>query len=359
MAALEAMTRLRHAMGAHMTASTSVRYRPILRSLALAGLSAMLTLPTGCSKPEQAKQAATGQAAEASPLPVAAETFRLLGAAALLKGLQGYGTPETNLRFKALADDFIATPDWQAGWQLFLSTAITAVARADSARPLVGYYHPASDTMLLTAWQKQGDGTWRVASVDVLPGTLVRGAKPPFNLGRTWQQQTVYPPEALAQLTAQTMQAFSGSFTAGDADPLAALPADMRQGLPTLAAVPFAQFRAELIPLYTQQPDSQAILALWTELRGSAESGKTARTGDIAQSVAALGKLSPKVRASLTPVAFISAEQTQVLMLTSQVNPNLTVALQAERNGTEADPRRLDLISYQAFAEAAAKGGTQ
>ena len=353
------MTRLRHAMGAQMTASTTVRYRPILHSLALAGLSAMLSLPTGCSKPEQAKQAATGQAAEASPLPVAAETFRLLGAAALLKGLQGYGTPETNLRFKALADDFIATPDWQAGWQLFLSTAITAVARGDSDRPLVGYYHPASDTLLLTAWQKQGDGSWRIASADVLPGALVRGAKPPLNLGRAWQQQTVYPPEALGQITAQTVQAFTGSFTTGSADPLAGLTPDVREGLPTLAAVPFAQFRAELIPLYAQEPDSQAILTLWNELRGAAESGQTTRTGDIAQSVAALGKLSPKLRASLTPVAFISAEQTQVLMLTSQLNPNLSVALQAERNGTEADPRRLDLISYQAFAEASARGGTQ
>lgn len=342
-----------------MTASTIIRYRPFLHGLALAGLSAILILPSACSRPEQAKQAATGKSAEAAPLSAAAEGFRRLGSAALLKGLQGYGTPEVNLRFKTLADDFIATPDWQAGWQLFLSTAITAAARAGSARPLVGYYHPASDTMLLTAWQRQGDGAWRIASVDVLPGTVVRGAKPPFNLGRVWQQQTVYPPEALAQLTAQTMQAFTGSFTAGDADPLAALPAEVRQGLPTLAAVPFAQFRAELIPLYAQQPDSQAILALWAELRGSAESGKTARTGDIAQSVTALGKLSPRVRASLTPVAFISAEQTQVLMLTSQLNPNLSVALQAERNGTEADPRRLDLISYQAFAEASAKGGAQ
>lgn len=342
-----------------MTASTITRYRPVLHALALAGLTITLGLPAGCSKAEQAKQAVTGKSAEATPLPVAAESFRRFGAAALLRGLQAYGTPESNLRFKALGEDFIATPDWQAGWQLFLSTAITAVAQGDSDRPLVGYYHPASDIMLLTGWQKQGDGSWRIASADVLPGAMVRGAKPPLNLGRAWQQQTVYPPEALGQITAQTVQAFSGSFTAGSADPLAGLAPDLREGLPTLAAVPFAQFRAELIPVYAQEPDSQAILALWNELRGAAETGQTTRTGEIAQSVAALGKLSPKLRGSLTPVAFISAEQTQVLILTSQLSPNLSVALQAERNGTEADPRRLDLISYQAFAEAGAKGGTQ
>lgn len=342
-----------------MTASTTLRHHPIRRGLTLIGLAAALALPTGCSKVQQAQQAATGTSAEATPLPVAAESFRLLGATGLLKGLQGYGTPEINLRLKALGDQFVSTGDWQQGWQLFLATAIPAVARADSDRPLVGYYHPASDTLLLTGWQKQADGTWRIASADVVPGTIVRGAKPPYNLGRPWQQQTSYPPEALAQSTAQTVQAYTTTFTAGTGDPLAALPQPVRVALPSMAAIPFEQFRTELVPIYANEPDAQGILALWGEIRASSESGKTERTGDLAQTIAALGKLPPKVRASFTPVAFLSAEQTQVLVLTSQLRPNLSVAIQAERNGSTLDPRRFDLISYQAFAEAMPKGAVQ
>lgn len=332
--------------------------RIFLRPLAATAMAITLLLPSGCSKVEQARQTASASTETAS-VAVQAESFRLLGAVGLLKGLQAYGTPPANLRFKALGEKFVTTPDWQTGWQLFLSTALTTVARGDSAQPLVGYYHPASDTMLLTTWQKQGDGGWKIIAADILPGAMVRGARPPYSLARSWQQQDLYPPEALGQITAQTLRDFAAGFTQGGGDPLAGLPAPVREALPAMAAVPFEAFRTELVPLYGNEPDAHAIMALWSEVLGSAATGKTQRSGDFAQSIAALGKLDPKLRASLTPVAFLSAEQTQIVLFTSQLRPNLTVALQAERNGTDADPRRLDLMTYRAFVEAAAKGGVQ
>lgn len=319
----------------------------------------MLALLAGCSKVEEARQAVSAPASSAAgELHVQAETFRVLGTIGLLRGLQAYGTPEANLRMKALGGQFFTTPGWETSWQLFLSTALTNVVRAEGESPLVGYYHPYSDTMLLTGWKKQPDGRWRIVSADVLPGAVVRGAPPPWSLARSWKGLDLYPPEALAQVTTATTSAFAQGFAASG-DPLARVPANAREGLAAMAAVPFEDFRSEVAPLYAGGSDTAGILRLWGEVREAAITGKSAYTGDIAEAIAALSKLNVKVRDSATPVAYVATDKAEVLMLASQLEPGLVIVLKANRTPTGAQLVRLDLLSFRRFAEAATKGGTQ
>ncbi|MBK9011145.1 hypothetical protein [Novosphingobium sp.] len=329
------------------------------RQLGLACCAALLFLPAACSQGEQAQQAATAPGAAApGALHIQAETFRALATIGLLKGLQAYGTPEANLRIKELGGEFFTTPGWEGNWQLFLSTALTTVARGDGDAPLVGYYHPASDTMLLTGWKQQADGRWRIVSAEVLPGAVVRGSPPPWSLARKWKSLDLYPPEALARTTAETIAAFTAAF-GGSGDPLAAIPSETRAGLATLAAVPFEDFQAEIAPVYATDGKSADIVRLWGEVRDEALTGKTARGGDLAQGVAALARLNVKVRDSATPVAYVATDKAEVLMLASQLEPGLAIALKTDKTSGSAQLVRLDVVSYRAFGEAASKGGEQ
>lgn len=338
------------AMTESYTARRSGRW---LRPLVHACAAAALILPAACSQDKQPdKPAGSGQAASTAPseLLVRAEAFRLLGTLAMLRGLGAYGTPEANLKFKALAGQFFTTPDWEANWQLFLSTAIPFAARTDQAAPLIGYYHPASDTMLLTGWQRQSDG-WRIVSAEVLPGAVVRGEAQPWSLARKWQLRDSYPPEALAAQTTETARVFAKRF-GGSEDPLAALDPRHREGLAALAAVPFEDFRVEVSPLYRADSPGAGMVALWGALREEATAGKTARTGDVAQTLKALGKITPKVRDSATPVAYLASDKAEVLMLASQIDPNLVIMVQATRTPQGPELRRLDLMKFSDFAAA-------
>lgn len=333
----------------HLALRSARCFRPLVHACA----AAALILPSACSQDKQADQpAASGQAASTAPseLLVRAEAFRLLGTLALLRGLGAYGTPEANLKFKALAGQFFTTPDWEANWQLFLSTAIPFAARADQAAPLIGYYHPASDTMLLTGWQRQADG-WRIVSAEVLPGAVVRGEPQPWSLARKWQLRDSYPPEALAALTTVTARAFATRFGASE-DPLAALDPRHRTGLAALAAVPFEDFRVEVSPLYRGDSPGAGMVALWGTLREEAVTGTTSRTGDVAQTIRALGKISPKVRDSASPIAYLASDKAEVLMLASQIDPNLVITVQAFRTPQGPELRRLDLMRLSDFAAA-------
>ena len=134
-----------------------MRHGPGLKTaLYCALLAGAALLPAGCSK---VKEAVSGSAAQ-SPVAVygEAETFRLMATADPLRALAVYGTPEANLRFAALGDAMFPDGDWRGNWQLFLSTALPNVGKAADGTPLVGFYHPWSDTMLLTRWSKGGDG---------------------------------------------------------------------------------------------------------------------------------------------------------------------------------------------------------
>lgn len=327
-----------------------MRHRAGLRSaLFYAMLAAVAVVPQGCSK---VQQAVTGTAAQ-SPVELygEAETFRLLATADLLRGLAAHGTPAANLRFAALGQEAFAEGDWQGNWRLFLSTALPNVGKAADGTPLVGYYHPWSDTMLLTRWSKGADGKLRIAALDVMPGAAVRGKTGDYVLGRAWQQGEVFAPEAVARLTAETARAFERN-----PDPLAGLDAETKSLLPVMAGLAFQDYRGEVDPLFASGNQAGAAIALWIEARDSAISGKTARTGAVADAIHVLGKLDPRTRDSLTPVSYLATDKGALLLLASQVQPNLFVVLQTGGPGGKDDLRRLDVLSFQSFYDAAAKG---
>lgn len=326
-----------------------MRHGPGLKTaLYCALLAGAALLPAGCSK---VKEAVSGSAAQ-SPVAVygEAETFRLMATADPLRALAVYGTPEANLRFAALGDAMFPDGDWRGNWQLFLSTALPNVGKAADGTPLVGFYHPWSDTMLLTRWSKGGDGKLQIVAADAMPGVTVRGKTGDFTLGRAWQRGEVFAPEAVARLTAETALAFERQN-----DPLAGIDAETAALLPAMAGTAFVDYRGEVDPLFASGNAAGEAITIWIEARDGAVAGRTMGEGAIAEGVAAIGKLDPRVRDSLTPVSYLATEKSALLMLASKVQPNLFVVLQTDETDSGPDLRRLNLVSFQSFYDAARK----
>lgn len=311
-------------------------------------LAAVAVVPQGCSK---VQQAVTGNSAQ-DPVRLfgEAETFRLMATADLLRALAVYGTPQANLRFAALGDAMFPDGDWQGNWRLFLSTALPNIGKAADGTPLVGYYHPWSDTMLLTRWSRGSDGKLTIVAVDAMPGVTVRGKTGDFTLGRAWQRGEVFAPEAVARLTAETALAFERAN-----DPLAGIDAETAALLPAMAGTAFVDYRGEVDPLFASGNTAGEAITIWIEARDGAIAGKTLGEGAIAEGVAMIGKLDPRVRDSLTPVSYLATDKSALLMLASKLQPNLFVVLQTEETESGPDLRRLNLVSFQSFYDAARK----
>lgn len=338
-----------------------LRQSPFARALLYGCAAAVMVVPQGCKQARQLVGTAVDQPASAEAgVKLSAESFRILATADVLKGLSTYSTPAANLRFAALGQQMFPQIDWQDGWQLFLSTSLSRVVRADGNSALVAYYHPWSDVLLLTGWRKGEDGKLRVASVDVMLGSVVRGAKPPLSLARAWQTGETFGPEAIATITAQTTQALKAGFAKEGPNPFTRLDGRLRNGMAVLCAVPFDDFRREIMPLFAKDRNNLPILAAWKEVRTSAQSGKTARSGEAGDTIRALHQLDPRLRYSAFPVAYLAGDKASLLIMSPRLDTELLIVLQTTRDAAgNSDIRRVDLLAFESFERAAAKGGSQ
>lgn len=325
-------------------------------------LALVATLPA-CSKPagDGAKGAATTAAAAPQELDFTgrAEAFRLESARDPLMALRLFSTPPANLRMTEIGGEAFLGMDQIASWRMFFTTALGRVARQSDDAALVGYYHPWSDTMLVTRWARAEDGTLKLAGADMVPGQVIRGAKPPFSAAPGWQGDKVFAPESLARTTAQTMRAFAADFGGANADPLAALDPKLKASLPLLAALPLQGWRDGLAPLYAGKAGDGAATAQWLALRAEAESGKIVQTGEIGDSLRLLGALDARLRASFVPVIQLRTDKAELLMLSAQIRPQIVAYVQIDRSSGTPKLRQFALIDLADFTEALTRGDVQ
>lgn len=320
----------------------------------------MLLMPNlqGCSKEQGSATAIGSNLGKKAALAWRgdAESFRLMASVDLLRALQKHGSPDANLRFSSLGKEISSSMDWRSTWELLLSVSLPNIVQANSESALIGYYHPWSDLMLLTKWRKVSSDQSQIESVDVVPGSFVRGEAQTDIVGRNWQRGDLFAPEAVGQLAVRTVRAFETRFSDPANDPLAKADALEKAVKTELASIAFADFRGEVVRLYGEQGGQPAIMWLWQGLRDEAKSGQSVRQGSIGDSVRSIGKLDSKIQASFVPVSYLATEKAELLMLASTIQPNLYVVVQTGGTVGKDDLRRVDLLSFQSFYTDAGKG---
>ncbi len=263
--------------------------------------------------------------------------------------LKRFGSPAANLQLSASGDALSPSLGWRAAWEVFLSTALPQVVRAQSDSALIGYYHPWSDVMLLTGWKRSADGQSHIETAHLVPGSTIRGSAQVEAIPRRWQQGETFAPEGVGQLTAQTAKAFEARFGDANADPLIPMSAEDKDSLAGFAGLSFADFCLETMAAHGDGQGLPAVMWLWSGLRDEAQGGPAVRSDSIGEGLNAIGKLDPKVRASFTPVSYLTTDKAELLMLASTLQPNLFVLVQTGGSEGRDSLRRVSLLSFQAF----------
>lgn len=321
------------------------------------GVLAMAILPVACSKGQtETNKTGSKSVAEAKDdLRIKAEAFRRQAAVNPLSALRAFSTPQANLRFAALGQEFFTGSDADANWQLFFSTSLGRTLRENSNDAVSGFYHPWSDTMLIAHWGVEG-GQKRIIGFDVIPGQVIRGVQPPYSAARVWQTMEGFAPENVARLSAQTMQAFEHTYGTAGSDFLAGLDPKLKGALTLLAALPFEDFRNELAPLFAGGNSRFPSASLWVDLNKEATSGSTERTGDIGDNVKILAALDPRLRASFTPVSYLKTDKGELLIVAAQLRPQTFAFIQTNAGGAEAQLKQFTLLDFFDFEEGLSKG---
>ena len=320
--------------------------------VATAAALMLLAVPACSGGGSSQSGAPTSDSAKAEQkLAIAAESFRQMGSTDLLLAFKAYSTPDANVRFAELARLFLPGEDWQTNYPVFLSSALTNIIDGSPEAPVVGYYHPWSDVMLITEWAKDGD-SYRIAKVDILPGAFVRGTPQQMTAQPAWMLREAYAPQAVAEVTAQTITAFRSSYAKGGKGPMAAVPADLRIGMPAAAGASFDQFRYQIAPIFADMPATRRLMRDWLFVQAEAASGTTKRDGRVGDGVKVLATLDPAIRKSFTPVAFIDGEAAQVMILVSKLEPGITVTLRATKKDGKATLDRVDVMGLASVMNA-------
>lgn len=342
---------------------TKTAHRNSLLRSAVVALSALsLFGVSGCagSEDDAAPEAPTQAVTSENQLAVQADAFRLIASNDVLRALQIYGTANANLRLEELGKEFVSDENWQGNFQLFLSTAVTAIVKNGNEAGTVGFYNPWCDVAMLVDWKKadRSEG-FKIADIDILPGAYIRGKPDQMAAFPEWMEQDVYAPQAVAEVTARTIIALRNTYEGNGEGPLKLLDPEMRELMPLAASTPFDVFKTTLAPVYAEEPSTRKLVREWLLIQGDALDGKSDRDGRIGAGIELLAKLPIPVRNSFTPVAFVEADAGQVLILVSKADPGILATLQASGIGDQGNLERFDVVALKPVIAAFEEGADE
>ncbi len=287
------------------------------------------------------------------------ESFRLAAREDMLAASLVFMTPQALETFRPVRD-FLA-----GAWRPFFSTAVYTVCYQGAAEPLVLFYHPWSDTALITQWREENQQL-RITDLELVQGGLLRDPRNPILQPEPyWRRIERPPPLAVTRAVRETLVAFRTLFAP-------AAPGQWRNALPALAdrsmldACQLVSARALLettllqFQSYSNEPKYGALRrSVDRTLRDAASGRLPALYSHESETPAATRTLlrswSPDQWRQLGFCSALLGEQESYVFLGAPENPGqfLCLYLRAEQRG----PRlvRLDLMSHEAYSRLAAE----
>jgi len=231
------------------------------------------------------------------------------------------------------------TADAPVGWAFFFNTSIVAGAPEQKGLRPVLFYHPWADMGLVTLWK----GPETLVDLEVVPGSVLRGEKPPYG-SPGWVRQEAYGPHGVGYTTARTIQAFERGVTGGT---------DLRKlgsGGPDALRVGCGAQMAQVVRALTtfSQPMDNPIRLAYIRLMAGGRASITRASGTPEASAEALRALPDSAWAAFKPTVMVDSGAKVLVMAHSGSNPDLFLGVVFRREGGALVPERLDLLSFNA-----------
>lgn len=146
-----------------------------------------------------------------SSIMVASTQFKEIAskdyASALLTLSKDEGMKKLHIIDKALWEAKIS----QIGWDLFFTSSIRIYNKNLAMYPLVGFYNPFSDVLLITVWKEAKEG-YRIVDAEMLMGDLLRGTTKGVSNVPFWRRDKQHPLSTLGISVALSVVAFEEIF---------------------------------------------------------------------------------------------------------------------------------------------------
>ncbi len=238
------------------------------------------------------------------------------------------------------------TVEPEAGWAYFFRTCVVSGGPRTGNRQAVLFYHPWSDTALLTQWKDQK----QLINMEMVPGEALRkGGARPYGGTLGWTCLNAYAPPAVGMVTAQTLKAFEKTFAAGTtldaALPWLAKP-QAREACRVASSLQFAQV-VKSLATFSASYDQPARIAL-IRLLAQGDAAIAKAPGTPPESAKALRDLPGKAWSGFQPTALVDTDSRVLVMAHHRESPDLFLGVVFRREGADLVPERMDLLSFNA-----------
>jgi hypothetical protein len=297
-----------------------------------------------------------------TPLMYSADRFKEVASTDYVKALLTF-TTESGMQQMDLIDSILYENEQsQLSWMLFFNSAVHIIGGKAGDFPLIGYYNPYSDTLLITAWVKV-DGLYKIVDAEMIMGDWVRDRSEALDYTPQWLREPRHRPAELGLSLARTMLAFERVF--GNAEIK-----DWRSHLKILKspkllldinypAVAVMTNNHLLNVLGFSNPErSDHRLHSCNRLTGEhvtlAISGDIGRTLSMADSTLSdtaqtLKSIPSEWFSSLKVANALTDNEGCLVMLSPTKNTTASISIFFKGSGQTLSPQRIDLIDYQQF----------
>ena len=100
----------------------------------------------------------------------------------------------------------------QFGWMTFFNSAISIYNKNPDGFPIVGYYNPYSDILLITIWAEEKN-IYKIVDAEILMGYFLHGSSQALNFTPLWLQEKRDYKASLGLSVARTVFAFENIFS--------------------------------------------------------------------------------------------------------------------------------------------------
>ncbi len=324
------------------------------------------TPPPTSVTPHPTLPASKKSRAALAALVSASLNFQAMATTDFPKALSSFSSGKGNQRLSDINSAIWKASISQLGWMIYFNSAIRVMGDSPNRLPMVSYYNPFSDVMLITVWKRQR-GAFRIVDAEIVLGDLLRqplkkpSYKPPLSRLMTddghWHAATGFS-------VARTTLAFEKRLANAD-------PQVWRQGLLifngpdavldlNMSGVTIL-LNAHLVNIgqYIEPETSNAKLAktrkIVTQTISLLASGRvdqalqSARTRPPSHVVKALKRLPAKWFKSLSVSIAASHNSNYIVFLTPPDTTNISMALTVLNPTGGAYLDRIGLIDFQGF----------